>query len=398
MRILFIFEGLHGRGAERVALNLISQLDRREFAPQLWVLHAKDATLRSEVPPDAPLRVILRPGERVRHLLRRRPLSLLREAARTDVIVAAVEIMPTYLAYPVGLLTRTPVVGWVHNMMDRNLAGHEAWHTRLARLIYPRLPQVVFVSHGAQQTLQNLMALRPERLTSIHNPLDLGRVQALAAQPLPEWAAWMAQRPTVLSAGRLSPEKGFDLLIEAHARLRAQGHPHELLILGEGDERPNLEALARRLGVEGSVHLPGFVANPYPFMRQSAVYALPSRWEGFGLVLVEAMACGAPVVAADCPSGPAEILEGGRHGVLVPPEDSAAFARALGEVLGDEPLRGRLREAGARRVLDFAPGRLVPAWEAVLREAARRSPRSRGAGQAPVGPAGGDPGQPSSRA
>ncbi|MBB5234089.1 glycosyltransferase [Deinococcus budaensis] len=378
LRILFVFEGLYGRGAERISLSLISQLDRREFAPQLWVLHAKDATLRDEVPGDIPLRVILRPGERVRHLLRRRHLTLLREAARADVIVATVEIMPTYLAFAVGWLTRTPVVGWVRNSMAQTLAGHSAGHTWLARLIYPRLPRVVFVSRGARRTLQELLPLRPERLRVIHNPVDLERVRTLAAQPLPEWAAWMAQRPTVLSAGRLHQQKGFDLLIEAHARLRAQGHPHELLILGEGDERPNLEALARRLGVEGSVHLPGFVANPYPFMRQAAVYALPSRWEGFANVITEAMACGAPVVAADCPSGPAEILEGGRHGVLVPPENSAALAQALGRLLEDPAEREFWREAGARRVPDFAPGRLVPAWEAVLRETASgRAPQPR---------------------
>lgn len=370
LRILFVFEGLYGRGAERISLSLISQLDRREFAPHLWVLHAKDGTLRDEVPSDIPLRMILRPGERLRHLLRSRPLSLLREAARADVIVATVEIMPTYLAAAVGWLTRTPVVGWVRNSMDQTLAGHSAGHARLARLIYPRLPRVVFVSHGARRTLQELLPLRPERLSVIHNPVDLKRVRALATQPLPGWAAWMAERPTVLSAGRLHRQKGFDLLIEAHARLRAQGHTHELLILGEGEERANLEALARRLGVEGSVHLPGFVSNPYPFMRRATVYALPSRWEGFANVITEAMACGAPVVAADCPSGPAEILEGGRHGVLVPPEDSAALADALGKLLNGPAERGFWREAGARRVPDFAPERLVPAWEAVLRETA----------------------------
>ena len=127
------------------------------------------------------------------------------------------------------------------------------------------------------------------------------------------------------------------------------------------------------------MHLPGFVPNPYPFMRRAAIYALPSRWEGFGLVVIEAMACGAPVVAANCPSGPTEILEGGQYGVLVPPEDSAAFARALRDVLDDDTLRARLREVGARRVLDFTPQRLVPPWEAVLRDAAaRRFPDARG--------------------
>lgn len=381
LRTLFIFEDLYGRGAERVSLSLISQLDRREFAPRVWVLRSEDPALRGEVPSDVPVQVGLARGQRIRHQPLAVPRSLLREAARADVIVATVEIMPTYLAFLAGRLTGTPVVGWVRNSLDQTLAMHSGGHTRLARLIYPRLPRLVFVSHGAQRTLQSLVPLRPERLTVIHNPLDLERVRALAEAPLPGWATWMEERPTVLGVGRLTRQKGFDLLIEAHARLRAQGQDHELLILGEGthaSDRADLEALARRLGVEESVHLPGFVPNPYPFMRRAAVYALPSRWEGFANVITEAMACGAPVVAADCPSGPAEILEGGKHGVLVPPDNSVALAHALGELLGNPALREQWRAAGARRVPDFAPGRLVPAWEAVLRgTASGRTPQAR---------------------
>lgn len=375
LRTLFLFEDLYGRGAERVSLGLIAQLDRAEFAPRIWVLRSKDPALLSEVPQDVPMRVALRPDQRIRHQLLGVPRSLLREAAQADVIVATVELMPTYFAFLAGLLTGTPVVGWVRNSMDQTLGTHPVWHTRLSRLIYRRLPRLVFVSHGAQRTLQALMPLRPERLSVIHNPIDLAGVRARSLHPLPDWAAWMKERPTVLSVGRLTRQKGFDVLIEAHAALRAAGSEHQLLILGEGSSQAELQALARRLGVEDSVHLPGFVPNPYPFMRHAAVYALSSRYEGFANVITEAMACGAPVVATDCPSGPAEILEGGQHGLLTPPGDSAALAHALGRVLDDPALAAQLREAGTRRVQDFAPERLVPAWEAVLRgTAAGRKP------------------------
>lgn len=383
LRTLFVFEDLYGRGAERVSLGLIAQLDRRDFAPRIWVLRSKDPALLGEVPPDVPMTVALRPDQRIRHRPLGVPLGLLREAARADVIVGTVELMPTYFAFLAGRLTGTPVVGWVRNSMDQTLGTHPAWHTRLSRLIYQNLPRLVFVSHGAQRTLQGLMPLRPERLSVIHNPINLAGVRARSLDPLPDWAAWMGERPTVLSVGRLTRQKGFDLLIEAHAALRAAGTAHDLLILGEGGDRPALEALARRLGVEGSVHLPGFVPNPYPFMRRAAAYALASRYEGFANVITEAMACGAPVVATDCPSGPAEILEGGQHGLLVPPGDSAALAGALGAVLGDAALAQRLREAGSRRVQDFAPERVVPTWEAVLRATAagRRPGTGQGGGR-----------------
>ncbi len=375
IRVLFLFEGLYGRGAERVSLSLASQLDREQFEPRIWILRSVN-DLAAEVPPDVRPHVALRPDQRIRHQLWSVPRDLLREAAQADVIVATVELMPTYFGFFAGLLTGKPVVGWVRNSLDRVLGQLPALHRWLGRLIYPRLPRLVFVSHGLKDTLSRMFPLREERLSVIHNPLDLERVRALAAEPLPEWAAFMTRRATVLGVGRLTKQKGFDLLIEAHAALRARGVEHDLLILGDG-EQEQLQDLARRLGVEGSVHLPGYTANPYPFMRHAAVFALSSRYEGFANVITEAMACGAPVVATDCPSGPAEILEGGRHGLLVPVNDSAALAQALGRVLEDGALRQQLREVGLRRAQDFAPERIVPAWEAVLRGAARQPGRGR---------------------
>ena len=106
-----------------------------------------------------------------------------------------------------------------------------------------------------------------------------------------------------------------------------------LLILGEGPERPVLRALADSLGVGADVDLPGWARNPYPYMRRAAAYVLSSRWEGLPSVLIEALFCGCPVIATDCPSGPREILEGGRHGALVPVGDAAALAGAIREAL-----------------------------------------------------------------
>lgn len=383
IRVLFLFEGLYGRGAERVALGLISGLDREHFEPRLWVLRSVD-DLRDEVPTDVEVHVALPPKRRIRHQLARVPLGLLREAARADVIVATVELMPTYFGYLAGFLTGRPMVGWVHNSLDQTFAEQPRLHTWLARWIYPRLSQLVFVSHGNRQTLRTLIPLREERLSVIHNPLNAARVQALAREALPEWATFMTSRPTVLGVGRLVRQKGFDRLIEAHAALRAQGSQHDLLILGEGGLRPELEALARRLGVADSVHLPGQTANPYPLMRHAAAFALSSRYEGFPTVILEAMVCGAPVVAFNCPSGPSELLEGGQHGLLVPADDRAALADGLAAVLRDKTLRLRLREAGLRRVQDFAPERVVPTWEALLRGVAGRgtAPGGRMAGMA----------------
>ncbi|MCZ6872143.1 MAG: glycosyltransferase, partial [bacterium] len=134
--------------------------------------------------------------------------------------------------------------------------------------------------------------------------------------------------PVLLAVGRLAKQKDFGTLLRAFARLR-RSQPARLLILGEGPERPALETLVRELGLEQDVRLPGFVDNPYAYMARASAFVLSSLWEGLPTVLVEALFCGAPVVATDCPSGPREILRGGELGGLVPMRDPVALADSM---------------------------------------------------------------------
>jgi glycosyltransferase involved in cell wall biosynthesis len=148
-------------------------------------------------------------------------------------------------------------------------------------------------------------------------------------------------------------QKDFPTLLKAFARVRAV-RPARLLILGEGKERTELEVLARELGVASDVALPGFVPNPFPHMMRASVFVLSSAWEGLPGVLIEAMACGCPVVSTDCPSGPAEILDGGVYGPLVPVGDDAALAKAILSVLETPPDPERLRARAALFSTDHA--------------------------------------------
>jgi glycosyltransferase involved in cell wall biosynthesis len=165
----------------------------------------------------------------------------------------------------------------------------------------------------------------------------------------------------VLAVGKLKARKGHDVLLRAFARLRA-GRDARLLILGEGPERGELAALAASLGIAADVDLHGFVPNPMAYMARASVFALPSRREGLPNVLIEALACGAPIVATRCPSGPDEILQGGRYGALVPVDDAAAFARALEATLDAPPRRDVQRQGAAGFSLDAA----VERYRAVL--------------------------------
>jgi len=142
--------------------------------------------------------------------------------------------------------------------------------------------------------------------------------------------------PVVLGVGRLVKVKDFRTLIDAFERVRRK-RVVRLMILGEGPEKQELASRIRELGLDFDVEMPGFSLNPYSFMRYASVLVLSSRWEGFGNVLVEAMACDTPVVSTDCPGGPREILEGGKHGLLAPVGDAQAMATAIERQL-DEPI------------------------------------------------------------
>jgi glycosyltransferase involved in cell wall biosynthesis len=179
--------------------------------------------------------------------------------------------------------------------------------------------------------------LTPGAFEVVHNPVDLDRVQRLANQdPDDPWFSQGAP-PVVLGVGRLEPQKGFDTLLRAVSILQRR-LPARLLILGEGPERPSLEKLAGDLGMREATRLPGFVTNPWSYMARAAVFCLSSRFEGFGLVVAEAMAVGLGVVATDC--GPtSELLDGGRLGPLVPVDDHEALAVALEQTIRQPPPR-----------------------------------------------------------
>jgi glycosyltransferase involved in cell wall biosynthesis len=167
-----------------------------------------------------------------------------------------------------------------------------------------------------------------QKVHVIYNPVVSPELYEKADAPLEHPWFRSNQPPVILGVGRHRPQKGFDTLLRAFARVR-QETPARLVILGEGPERPNLERLASELGVAADVDMPGFDPNPFRYMRRAGVFVLSSRYEGLPNVLIQALACGCPVVSTDCPSGPSEILDGGRYGALVPVDDVEAMAGAI---------------------------------------------------------------------
>lgn len=224
---------------------------------------------------------------------------------------------------------------------------------------YGKAHAVIVPSAGIAADLLEL-GVPHEKLQVIPNPVATSDLDRQAAAPMVHPWFQRGEPPVVLGVGELCARKDFLTLLEA-AHLAARSKPLRLMILGDGPQRAHLEQRAEALGWAHHVALPGFVANPYPFMRQAAMLVLPSRLEGFGNVLVEAMHLGTPLIATDCPHGPQEILDHGRLGALVAVGDVQAMAEAILAALAQPLGRQHLRAAAARYDVDANARRYLEA-------------------------------------
>jgi glycosyltransferase involved in cell wall biosynthesis len=352
-RLAIFLPSLVGGGAERVMLNLAAGLIECGVRVDLLVSQTEGA-FREQVPRGVHL--ISLGASRV--LTSLPALTLYLRSARPSAMLTAMDH-----ANLVGLLARRLAGVPVRTVVSVHVAFSDAflrsqgcrgrWLMRFAGWAYPWADAVVAVSAGVASDLMQKIRVPPQIIRVIHNPILFPSLPALAAVKLSH--PWFApgQPPVVLGVGRLTAQKDFGTLIRAVAAVRA-ARPARLVILGEGEDRAALEAQVRDSGLAADVEMPGFVENPFAYMRRAAVVVLSSRYEGFGNVLVEAMACGTPVVSCDCPSGPAEILAGGRYGRLVPVSDPLALADAIAATLDRPPEREMLLQRAAEFHVDVA--------------------------------------------
>lgn len=240
-----------------------------------------------------------------------------------------------------GVPTRVMVTE--HNMLSvkafQKGSKKNLWRARLPLIgrTYVHADVIVAVSDGVADDLSRHTGVSRDLIHTIYNPVVSAELMARAREPFPHpWLATPGEVPVILATGRLAMQKNFPLLLQAFALLRQQ-RPARLLILGEGGDRAKLESLIEALGIGNDVELPGFVSNPYAAFASAQLFVLSSAYEGLGNVLIEAMACGCPVVSTNCPSGPSEILDDGRWGELVPLNDATALCNAMQRTL-DAPL------------------------------------------------------------
>ena len=360
MKLALFTVSLAVGGAERVLTTLANRFATRGHLIQM-VLMKPQGELRRELCPEVRIvdlntyRAIRTVLPLARYLRRERPDALLSTLSQPNLVA----ILARRLArVPTRLVVReasTPTreFGMAVKPKDRIVPA-------LIARMYRQSDAIVAVSRGVQYDLMRLTGLPESRIPCIYNPVITERLLRLRDEPLQHPWFEAGAPPVVLAVGRLTPAKDYPTLLRAFAKAR-QRHPARLLILGEGELRADLWRLTQALGITDSVAMPGYEPNPFAYMRRARVFVLSSRYEGLPNALIQAMACGCPVVSTDCPSGPREILNGGRYGALVPVGDVDALADAI--VRG---LEEQLPTAPDEWLQQFEEGHIVGQYLRVL--------------------------------
>ncbi len=357
-------------GSQQQILGILKRLDRARFLPELFTL-APQGELLSSVPSDVPIHIsdIRSPPTRWTKIFS--PLAYRRRVTDLERLLQERRIDAVYdRTYHMTLITsaatrrnqipRASVIVTDPQLDFETNPERFRWiKRRLLRAAYLRANAVFSVSEGVREDATKYYRLPADKVETFENCFDVDDLRNRSLETLPQHLA-PTDRSRAVAAGRLHEQKGFDLLIEATRQIVfSRSQPNiEVLIVGSGQLYDQLTSLIQQTGLANHVRLVGYLPNPLPLFRSADLFCLPSRYEGMPNVLVEALCSDVPVLAADCPSGPREILEG-KWGTLVPSGDADALAGGIVEIMQNtDTVQGQVLQARSRirERFDFGPG------------------------------------------
>jgi len=358
-KLLFVVFNLKGGGAERVTITLANALANRGHKVTVFLFYNEN-DYSGELSEIVNVVSVLPKNYKFRYGIGKILRTLLNEVDGNDIVIGGLEGWVSLFSWGVARIKNKVCIAWLHIALAEYSKARWNYISRVFfTLPYSGVDKTICVSDGVMDSLLTFTNTTPLAAV-IYNPLLKSHYnEPSVSSPI----------PVILGVGRLeNVHKGFDLLIKAHSKLISKGILHKLVIVGEGEDRKSLEELATREGVQDSVSMPGFTENISEFYRSSDIFVLSSRFEGFGMVILEAMSYGVPVVATDCKSGPRELLCGGEFGELVRSESVEALAQGIKKLLLDKKYRKTLADKGLMRVKDFEPDLIAQKWEQLFNE------------------------------
>ncbi len=358
--VAFHVPHLNAGGIERVVLNLLINLNRQHIQPVL-ILGQRSGTLLERVPDDVPIMDLGGlPARKAIFAL----AGKVRECGARILYSGTNAANMTALLAGEWLRRKVLVVPSEHTSpgVFLPISRQPKLRSTAMRLLYPRAACISVPLAAVGEELKQMLGLPDLKILVQPNPVLDAHFEKLLARE-PEIPLPSPDIPLITATGRLDEAKGFDDLLQAMAMLPELDPMPKLIIMGDGAERASLEHLIRDLQLETRVTLAGNVDNPYAVMKHANLAVMSSRREGFGNVLIEAMACGVPIVSTDCPVGPRVILKNGQYGKLVPVGDPRAMAQAMAQVLTNQSLAQHMVEEGKKRAQDYGINQTVGVFE-----------------------------------
>ncbi len=355
-KVLFVIENLMGGGAERVFVNLLNNVDKCLFEPVLVVVNSGNGANKYN-PPEG-VQLINLQTRKTRALF---PLMRVIRHERPDIVFSNLAPI-NVLCLMAKLLLRDFRTKYIaRETTIKSISIKETKANPLVRLVYGQLVRffypfadcIVALSNGSKDDLVTNFGIDGEKIVVIHNPIDVKEVIHKSMEMIEDADAWK-RHFNVICVGSLVKSKGHIYLLEAMNELvNKRGYDIKLRLIGTGPLRKELGEVAKRYHLEKHVEFLGFQTNPFKYMRNGDVFVLPALWEGFGNVIVEAMACGIPVISTLCESGPREIIEHSKTGILVEPKNVSQIVEAIQLIKDNDNLADQLRSNALHRATDF---------------------------------------------
>ncbi|MFP7297235.1 glycosyltransferase [Neobacillus niacini] len=347
-KLLIAIDNLGGGGAEKVLINLLKNLDKNKYSVTLLLLFNEGVYLK-EVPPHVKINYLFNPKST---LLRKIIYKLFKYLPAEKIYKKYVkETFDIEIAFLEGCTTKlisgsanpaSKKIAWVHtDFSNHHWTVHYYKSDEEEKQQYQKFNDIVFVSNDSRKGFETTLQLHGNHHV-IYNPIDAEDIIDKAKEE-----RIVNKKVTICSVGRLIKAKGFDRLINVHARLIKEGIDHDLVLIGEGEEKESLHEQCRQLDVSNSVHFLGFQSNPYKFVAGADLYVSSSRAEGLPLVVAEALILGTPVLSTRC-SGPVELLDNGRYGMIVENSEEGLY-EGVKQFLLDSDERKRYGELALSR-------------------------------------------------